>query len=86
MPRLKRQQAALLQRLVLVGMPGETASIIGAACYDQNHLSPRFFGPKVSENEAQRLVEDWLANHQPGPEYTEADRAAVNQLVESIFG
>lgn len=68
-------------------MPGETASIIGAACYDQKHLSPRFFGaPKVSENEAQRLVEDWLANHQPGPEYTEADPAAVNQLVESIFG
>lgn len=68
-------------------MPGETASIIGAACYDQKRLSPRFFGaPKVSETEAQRLVEAWLANQQDGSEYTEADPVAVNQLVESIFG
>lgn len=87
MPILKRPQAGLLQRLVLAGLPGETASIVAAACYDQKHLSPGFFGvPQISEEVARMLVESWLADHQPGPQYEPADQAAVNELTESIFG
>ncbi|MGH8924018.1 MAG: hypothetical protein ACRDWA_05155 [Acidimicrobiia bacterium] len=88
MPLLKKAQAQLAQRLVLAGAPGETASIIAGACYDQRRLSPRFYGaPKVSESDARALVDQWLAEHPPKTpaEYVEASHDSVQALIASIF-
>ncbi len=88
MPLLKKAQAQLAQRLVLAGVPGETASIVAAACYDQRRLNPRFYGPpKVSESDARVLVDQWLAQHPPKPpaDYVEASHDSAQALIDSIF-
>jgi hypothetical protein len=87
MPMLKKRQVELLQRLITSGVPGETASIVGAACYDQKRLSSRFYGaPRLSEAEARVQVERWLQQHPTGPNYTSATDENVKELITSIFG
>ena len=85
-PRVKKSQMEIAKRLVLAGVPGETSSIVAAACYDQRRLSSRFYGrPRLSEADARKAVERWLAEHQAPDEYTPAPPDAVDRLVKSIF-
>lgn len=77
---------ALASQLVLAGCPGEIASIVSAACYDQRRLSSRFYGPpRVTESQARESVEAWLRDHPTVGEYAPASEDALDELIKSIF-
>ena len=87
MPRLKKAQVQLLERLVKAGVQSPASAIIGAACYDQKRLSPTFYGvPKVGEVEARRLVDQWLGENPPRTGYPAATEESVSELIALVFG
>lgn len=98
MPRLKRKQAELAMKLVVAGLPGQVASVVGAACYDQRNLNPRLGSPVQGERASLDSVRVWFQRTtgqgldaiqpRPGaiPDVTSATADEVNLLLDEIFG
>jgi hypothetical protein len=93
------QGVDLSMKLVVAGVPGKIAAIVGAAVYDQANLSPGYGRPVAGPTQCLDIVNSWftaltgkslseLPAPTPGnlPQVAQASVSDIEALLNSLFG